>query len=220
MKLLDLFCGAGGAAMGYFRAGFQEIVGIDIQSQPHYPFQFFQTDAFEFLEQYGNEFDVIHASPMCQAYSVTKALPNVDGNKYPRQIEPLRSLLRIIRRPYVIENVIGAPLFQPIKLCGHYFGLKVYRPRLFESNVLLFSPPKQRFVGKIRIIKSKARGGFQNGEYLCVAGKGNYKLAEGKKAMGIDWEISKQELNQAIPPAYTEFIGKQLIIYLQRIQAI
>lgn len=211
MRLLDLFCGAGGAAMGYYRAGFQNIVGVDIHFQPHYPFEFVRADAFAYLAEHGAAYDVIHASPMCQAYSLTKNLPNVCADRYPQQIEPLRKLLQQIGKPYVIENVVGAPLRNPLKLFGHVFGLRVYRPRLFESNLLLFAPERRKFTGKIRIVRSKARGGFQAGDYLCIAGKGNYRLAEGKQAMGIDWDMTKQELNQAVPPAYTEFIGRQLV---------
>lgn len=172
--------------MGYHRAGF-EVEGVDIEPQPNYPFTFHQMDALEFLDtQDLSRFDVIHASPPCQAHS---QLNRINRREYLDLIEPVRERLVWIGKPYVIENVQGAPLRDPIMLCGTMFGLKVFRHRLFESNVFLLQP--------------------MNG-YIQVTGTGNFRLEEGRKAMGIDW-MKKRELTQAIPPAYTEFIGRQLI---------
>lgn len=115
--LLDLFCGAGGAAMGYYHAGF-DIVGVDIEPQPRYPFTFHQGDALEFLTEYGHEFDAIHASPPCQRYSVASKSHNGKAVKHPALIPATRQGLKKSQRPWVIENVIGAPLMEPIILCG------------------------------------------------------------------------------------------------------
>lgn len=135
MKLLDLFCGAGGAAEGYRRAGFDDIVGIDLYPQPNYPFRFFEDDAMAWGFDLGY-FDLIHASPPCQAYSSTRTLHE---NEYPRYVERIREFLVQAEVPYVIENVVGAPLINPVKLCGSSFGLGVRRHRLFESNMALMS---------------------------------------------------------------------------------
>jgi DNA (cytosine-5)-methyltransferase 1 len=143
MRLLDLFCGAGGAAEGYRRAGF-EVVGVDINPQPHYPFEFIQGDALRMLElcggmQLDKGFDAIHASPPCQAFTAYQrtGVPSID---HPDLIEIVRWLLRNTGVPWVIENVTGAPLQNPIQLCGTGFGLKVQRHRLFETNFPLMSP--------------------------------------------------------------------------------
>jgi len=210
-KLLDLFCGAGGAAMGYHRAGF-DVVGVDINPQPRYPFEFHQADALEYLAEHGQEFNVIHASPPCQAY--------VDHNKnketkHPRLIAPTRKLLRMVGRHFVIENVRHAPLKANLMLCGTMFGLRVLRHRYFENNFgLTMSPYSCNHWGQVA-----------NGDFIGVyafGGRG-HRRGNGKRdgkpgspkitpdeAMGIDW-MTYQELTQAIPPAYTEFIGRQLM---------
>jgi DNA (cytosine-5)-methyltransferase 1 len=194
--LLDLFCGAGGAAMGYRRAGF-EVVGVDTKPQPHYPFEFIRADAMAFpLEG----FDVIHASPPCQAYSKTAAFTKRD---YPDLVGVVRDRLALYH--YVIENVVGAPIRKDLVLCGEMFGLRVIRHRAFESSLPLLSPAHQKHRGG-----TNAHRGYSKGaHYVCVAGH-NYNTAEGKRAMDIDW-MTRDELNEAIPPAYTEHIGRQLI---------
>lgn len=206
-RLLDLFCGAGGAAMGYHRAGFQ-VVGVDIRPQPRYPFTFHQGDALEFLKEHGRGFDVIHASPPCQAYSVCGTLPHCQRD-YPKLLEPTRELLQACGRPWVMENVVGAPMPDSINLCGTMFGLRVFRHRLFESSHLLLQPYHE---------PHRERIGF-NG-FVCVAGDGDSgkrtrvpadhrTKVSWERGMGIDW-MSKRELTQAIPPAYTEFIGRHM----------
>ena len=194
--------------MGYYRAGF-DVVGVDIEPQPRYPFEFQQADALEYGLKHGHEFDFIHASPPCQGYSCCAALPQCQKD-YPMLVEPVRDLLVATGKPFVIENVVGAPLFKSVQLCGLMFGLKVFRHRIFESNVLLLAPDHPSH-GIRRI--------GQDG-YCCVSGDGDAgreridayhrRLSTWETAMGIDWML-KREITQAIPPAYTEFIGRQMI---------
>ena len=139
-RLLDLFCGAGGAAMGYARAGF-EVIGVDIKPQPHYPFEFILTDVLGIALAYFGGFDAIHASPPCQAYSALRRLGKQGAR--PELIEKVRYRLAYSKVPYVIENVVGAPLIAPIRLCGSSFGLKVQRHRLFECSFAMLAPPCQ-----------------------------------------------------------------------------
>jgi len=205
MRLLDLFCGAGGAAMGYYRAGFDTIVGVDIKPQPNYPFEFVQGDALEYVTEHGAEFDVIHASPPCQAYSVGAKWRGT-ADQHPKYIEVTRNLLRIAGKPYIIENVPGSPLKRSLTLCGTFFGLKVIRHRYFEiyPELLILTPDCYH------------NGTVPNGDYITVAGHGgdnkagNFTLESWRDAMGITW-MTKDELTEAIPPAYTEFIGKKLL---------
>lgn len=142
-RLLDAFCGAGGAGMGYHRAGF-EVTGVDIQPQKRYPFRFIQGNALEYIYKHGHEYDAIHTSPPCQTHTnlnnIKKIKASTEAN-YLDLVPQTRALLEMIGKPYVIENVVGAPLLNPMMLCGSMFGLKVYRHRLFESSVLLFAPP-------------------------------------------------------------------------------
>lgn len=198
-RLLDLFCGAGGAGVGYWRAGF-DVVGVDIAPQPNYPFEFIQGDALA-VELAG--FDAIHASPPCQAYSWSARR----WHDVPRAelLDPTRALLLASGLPFVMENVQGAPLLNPLTLCGTQFGLEVIRHRLFESNALLLAPGAPcRHVGTVG-----------DGTYVTVAGhggdnaRGRGSRAAKRAAMGIDW-MTDVELNEAIPPAYTEWIGRQL----------
>ena len=138
-KLLDLFCGGGGCSMGYHLAGF-EVVGVDINPQKRYPFEFHQEGALTYLRQYGHEFDAIHASPPCQCHSVLRHLPSFNPAKHEDLIESTRRLLQASGKPYVMENVPGAPLRNPFTLCGTMFGLRtecgaeLRRHRLFETN--------------------------------------------------------------------------------------
>jgi DNA (cytosine-5)-methyltransferase 1 len=189
--------------MGYHRAGFDEIVGVDIKPQPHYPFEFHRGDALEFLELFDlADFDAIHASPPCQAYSWAAKRWNRPRTDL---IPETRRLLATSGLPYVIENVVGAPLVEPIVLCGAMFDLEVIRHRLFESNVWLFSMPHPPH-----------RGTVKDGTYITVAGHGGDNIrGRGsrkvkRRAMGIDW-MTDAELNEAIPPAYTEWIGRRIL---------
>jgi len=215
-RLLDLFCGAGGCSMGYHRAGF-DCIGVDHRPMPRYPFRFIQADALEYLAERGREYDVIHASPPCQRYSRVNCLQHLQGREYPDLIGPTRDLLRQIGRPWLIENVESAPLRTAILLCGSMFGLAVRRHRLFESSVFLLGLPCNhaaqnnqgpRFPTAFRN-RRDAHGHKRQSTVVQV-----YGHTAGKslwpKAMGIDWMTSK-ELSQAIPPAYTQFIGRQLL---------
>jgi DNA (cytosine-5)-methyltransferase 1 len=206
MRLLDLFCCAGGAAVGYHRAGF-DVVGRDIMPQPNYPYPFHQADALEVLgaivrRGYAHV-DVIHASPPCQAHS---DLQRQSKREYEDFIPRVRDLLLQWGGPYVIENVEGAPLENPIVLCGTMFpGLRVIRHRLFETNFpkhpLVFTHDKRKaHYGKLN----------QDESFVQVTGGGNATIANKAAAMGIDW-MTGRELNEAIPPAYTEWIGGQLM---------
>jgi DNA (cytosine-5)-methyltransferase 1 len=209
MRLLDLFCCAGGAAMGYHRAGFTEIVGVDIAPQPRYPFRFVQGDALEYVAEHGQEFDAIHASPPCQRYTRAQHAAK-NANAHPDLVEPVRNLLIAIGKPYVIENVVGAPMLNPITLCGLSFGLKVKRHRLFEVPFFTLTPPCQcRNQDYFVIFGHECR----NRRHGQAAGRKN-KVAEGRKAMGIEW-MTRGELSEAIPPAYTEFIGRHLIEHIR-----
>lgn len=202
MRLLDLFCGAGGASMGYHRAGF-EVVGVDIKPQPRYPFEFHQADALTYPL---DGFDVYHASPTCQMHSRTRKILEGKGLT-PRgslnHIEAIRQ--RLAGRPYVIENVPGAPLRHPLMLSGPMFGLRVIRRRLFESSELLLAPDVPPAIGGTNSHRGYSRGAA----FVTVCGH-NYNARDGARAMGIDW-MTRDELNEAIPPAYTEYLGKQLL---------
>lgn len=200
--LLDLFCGAGGAAVGYARVGF-EVIGVDVEPQPSYPFTFFQADALTFpLEG----FDVYHASPLCQRFSLASRFHPGTQERYPDYLDIVRRQLLATGKPYLLENVVGAPLRSPVVLCGAMFGLRVYRHRLFESNVLLFQHPHIR-----HSCKAAAPGAIaKTEEFWSVGGHFGHK-EEAQRAMGIDWMKTQQEIAQAIPPAYTEWLGRQLM---------
>lgn len=213
MRLLDLFCGAGGAAMGYHRAGF-EVVGVDIAPQPRYPFEFVQEDAIDYLEWVIADpleayFDAIHASPPCQGYS--KAMKHLSYPS-PLLLEPVRKLLEKTGLPYIMENVEGAPIGKQddlfgrmgVQVCGSALGLRVYRHRLFESNRPLMgthcdhrraalNPHNQK--GRDRIY---AEFGRQDPEVVW------------RKDMGVEW-MHRYEAREAIPPAYTEYLGRQML---------
>jgi DNA (cytosine-5)-methyltransferase 1 len=208
-RLLDLFCGAGGAAMGYHRAGF-EVVGVDINPQPHYPFEFHQADALTFPL---DGFDAIHASPPCQKFSITANLARAQGKQASDVdlLTPVRPLLEATGLPYVIENVAGAPLHNPLTLCGSTFGLGVRRHRWFESNRLVLGsgPCRHRDQGRPVGIY------YSIGDEIPRGGKTAESLEAGRAAMGIDW-MTWKELREAIPPAYTEWIGRQFLAAIER----
>ena len=224
-RLLDLFCGAGGAAKGYQRAGFY-VVGVDIKPQPRYcGDEFVQADAmtWDALDIFEGRFDAIHASPPCQAYCALKTMPN--KREHPELIAPMREIFTATGLPWVIENVFGAPLISPLLLCGSQFGLQaangyaLRRHRYFEASFawpLLMTPcaHERRTVGvygaKARdIAKEKrhyARPKDTRGEPEGVV----LSKETGFEAMGIDW-MNMDELSEAIPPAYTEWIGRELL---------
>jgi DNA (cytosine-5)-methyltransferase 1 len=211
--MLDLFAGAGGAAMGYHRAGF-DVYGVDIDPQPNYPFHFVQADALAFLEFPLLGFDAIHASPPCQAFS---DLQKQNKRTYPELIAPVRFRLQQSGLPYVIENVEGAPLHNPITLCGTMFpGLRVLRHRLFESNIRL-SAPAHPAKHPLVFTHDKRKAHFgqldQNTAFVQVTGGGNATVANKADAMRISW-MTGHELNEAIPPAYTEHVGRQVMAAL------
>jgi DNA (cytosine-5)-methyltransferase 1 len=214
-KLLSLFCGAGGACKGYEDAGF-EVWGVDsnpkLRKQYIHPGRFICADAIEILKskEFIAQFDVIHASPPCQAFS--KATAKRHRENHPDLIESVRKELIATGKPFVIENVEGAPLKNYVVLCGTMFGLDVVRHRLFECNPNISFPPfmcnhhkktiKQNHKGKVDLTKN----------FHCVVGK-PADLESAKKAMGIDW-MSVRVISQAIPPAYTNWIGEKLIDHL------
>jgi DNA (cytosine-5)-methyltransferase 1 len=214
--LLDLFCGAGGAAMGYHRAGF-DVVGVDIAPQPHYPFEFVQADALDLLtlllvQARPRQYAAIHASPPCQAYTQSALSQRNAGKTYPDLLAPTRELLEVAHLPWVIENVPGAPMRADIIICGCEVGLELRRERWFETSWGHFDLRYQH---------------AHTGPVVSVVGHGtpswvreqlgyNPTIADYRAAMGIDW-MNRNELSQAIPPAYTELVGAALLQQLERV---
>jgi DNA (cytosine-5)-methyltransferase 1 len=229
-RLLDLFCGAGGAAMGYHQAGF-EVVGVDINPQPRYPFEFIQADALTLDRASVASFDAIHASPPCQAHTAMKTMHNAKPHE--DLVERTRALLIASGRPWAMENVIGAPLDAPIMLCGTMFGLGVedaelQRHRLFEmSDPPLFVPQCQHgrratlgvYGGHVRNRK-RARTigiygeGARDSRRKFDKGVPDFTVEQAREAMRIDW-MTLAELCQSIPPAYTKWIGRHLLDAVQ-----
>ncbi|MGH3609303.1 MAG: DNA cytosine methyltransferase [Pseudonocardiaceae bacterium] len=214
-RLLDLFCGAGGAAMGYHRAGF-EVVGVDIVAQPHYPFRFIKADAIEFIswapELIAREYDAIHASPPCQGYSRLRHLPWLRDIPRELLIEPVRRELEAIGLPWVIENVEDARMPYSVVLCGTMFDLPLYRHRRFGASFLMLTPDHRKHE---HVISSGPRR--MADRYKRAGGKnvvGVHAGSDPNDALGIDW-MKERELSQAIPPAYTEWIGTRLLAALQ-----
>lgn len=209
-RLLDLFCGAGGAAVGYHRAGF-DVTGVDIVDQPRYPFTFHLGDATTWpLTGY----DAIHASPPCQAYSRMRHLPWLKDRDYPRLLAITWQRLEANGTPWVIENVEDAPMPHSTVLCGWSLGLPIYRHRRFGSSILIMSPPHRKHEHVIapgRMFGARQRianeSGFIADPTFHGAGRNSPEL---RAAMGIDW-MKREEMAQAIPPAFTEYIGEQLI---------
>jgi len=208
MRILDLFCCAGGAGMGYHRAGF-EVVGVDIAPQPNYPFEFHQGDALKFLLEHHHKFDAFHASPPCQAYTPLTALH--PHKVYPDLVDATRDALDALGKPYVIENVMSAPLdkARSVTLCGGMFGLRTYRHRRFETRLKLTAPEHPKHVARTATKQRRQR--WAEGWHVSITGDVGTYL--GPEAMGIDW-MNGNELCEAIPPAYTEHIGRQLLEHL------
>jgi DNA (cytosine-5)-methyltransferase 1 len=217
--LLDLYCGAGGCAAGYAKAGF-EVIGVDINPQPNYPFKFIQANALEILKnnEFISQFCIIHASPPCQAHSKARGLSEArNGGKYGNHLDLIpqtRELLIKTGKPYVIENVPGSPLINPIKLYGSQFkSLYTQRERWFESNLDLKEPIEPR-----KKMKTPSAGnGIGEDGSISICGNGGVRGLNAKQIIlywgfamgGIDW-MTRKELAETIPPAYTEFIGKQV----------
>ena len=217
--------------MGYHRAGF-DVFGVDINPQPHFPFVFVQADALNYLHNYGQYFAAIHASPPCQAFSVMRR-GRWQDREHPDLLTPVRDALNRIGKPYIIENVVGAPLINPVMLCGTLFGLQtkagsqLRRHRLFEIHPPLLvmtpqcshaagssvigvygggqHPQRRRYPSTIGVFRHA--GGTSKRDYLDMD---CFSANDRRDAMGIDW-MTGEELSQAIPPAYTEFIGKRII---------
>ena len=212
-RLLDLFCGAGGAGMGYHRAGF-DVVGVDINPQPDYPFEFRQGDALDYLTEHGHEFDARHASPPCQA-SCTLTKGTNKGRKYLDLIPSIREALESFDGPSIIENVQGADIRRDLTLCGEMFGLGVIRHRYFELSGFLAPQPKHRkHRGRVAGYR---HGQWYEGPYFAVYGEGGGKgtVPEWQAAMGIDWTDDRKRIAEAIPPAFTQWIGAQLLDVLR-----
>jgi len=219
--LLDLFCGAGGAAMGYHRAGF-DVIGMDIRPQPHYPFQFVVGDALDLNPDWYvlRKAVAIHASPPCQAYSAGARMREGYAKDHPKLIEPIRELILETGLPYIIENVPEAPLRSPVRLCGSSFGISsvegVRRHRAFESNLPLMVPPC------VHGLHSMVVGVYGDHPENSVIRKGHpairaRDIEHAQQVMGIDWMPLWAELKEAIPPAYTQLIGEQLLEHLARV---
>ena len=215
--LLDLFCGAGGAAMGYYRAGF-EVVGVDIKPQPHFPFRFIQGDATTFPL---GGFDAIHASPPCQAYSTgvssrsSKWVPTL-GKDEPALIGVMRERLGLAGVPWVIENVMGArpEMRSPTLLCGSMFGLDIPRHRLFETPFPVAQPCHPNCRGIARAASTRRGWEYRD---MSVTGKGRHAgtAARWAELLGVTWPMTQHELAESIPPAYTEWIGQRLMDAIQ-----
>lgn len=222
--LLDICCCQGGASEGYRRAGFTPL-GIDIDPQPRYPFPFHQGDAVAALdnlasgkgvlftlpnggglvELFDEQIKAKHGSPPCQAWTNCQ---KIQGNTHPELVEPIRELFQATTQPWVIENVEGAPLVDPVMLCGAMFGLETYRHRLFETNVQLSVPPHPEHVART----TKMGRAPVPGEYMHIVG--NFSgVSRGRSIMDMDW-ASRDGLREAIPPAYTEHIGRQVLTHV------
>jgi DNA (cytosine-5)-methyltransferase 1 len=207
MKLLDLFCGVGGASVGYAQAGF-EVHGVDLKHGKRYPFTYLRADVLDVLrdDEFIQQFDVIHASPPCQTHSITQHLRNAQGKSTSKidLIPETRAALIASGKPYIIENVVGSPLINPIQLCGSSFGLQVRRHRLFESNMKLQgSKCNHKAQGRPVGVYGSLNDEIPNG------GRTAKTIDEARKAMGMDWAIWT-ELVEAIPPAFTKYLGEQL----------
>lgn len=230
--LLDLYCGAGGAAMGYHRAGF-DVVGVDIKPQPDYPFEFIQDDALKILESFvwgrqrgmRGRWSAIHASPPCQ-WSCNLTKGTNAGRQYLNLIPRTRELLAALNTawppahprpmadlPTVIENVQGSDLRRDLTLCGEMFGLGVIRHRYFECSFPVVQPEHIPHRGRVR---GWRHGQYFDGPYVAVYGKGGGKasVSEAQAAMGIDWVDNLEMLNEAIPPRFTQEVGRQLMEHI------
>jgi DNA (cytosine-5)-methyltransferase 1 len=205
LRLLDLFCGQGGASMGYRRAGFA-VTGVDVHSQPRYPFHFVHADALEYLEDLLDSgdidmYDVITGSPPCQAFTRAQTIRN---NDHPDLISPFRELVRRSGKIYIIENVPGSPLEDPVLLCGASFGLHTYRHRLFESNLSLEVPEHKRHL----VVPNKMGRKLEEGDFYHAVGNFT-SVSYVRKDMDVSW-MNREGIRESIPPVYTEYLGRQV----------
>jgi DNA (cytosine-5)-methyltransferase 1 len=231
VRVLDLFCCAGGAATGYARAGY-DVVGVDIDPQPHYPFPFIQLDALQVMRVlnrglsvhgfYLDDFDLIHASPPCQLFTMynnVKSIKESTSEKYLNLIPQTGNLLLSSGKPYVIENVMGARkiLRNPIRLCGTSFGIPVRRHRLFElggwTNVSA-SPSCDH--GRFTERRFPGSSNRPNGRTVCNIGEYRVPLTVQKECMTVDWKVTLRELSEMVPPPITQWIGEQFNEYMGR----
>lgn len=205
MRVLDLFCGAGGAAVGYHRVGFS-VTGVDKEPQPNYPYRVLTADALSLdIEEWGG-FDLIHASPPCQHFTRYRNAVKDIAERYEDLIEPTREMLQASGLPYVIENVPGAPIREDLMLCGSMFGLDVRRHRVFEIHGFAVPQPNCNHRVTVRR-KYKSSTGRPNPRFTIEVGSWDEPLELQKAAMGVDWDLTVRELSEAIPPRYTQFIG-------------
>jgi DNA (cytosine-5)-methyltransferase 1 len=227
LKVLDLCCGAGGASEGYYRAGF-DVVGIDHVKQPHYKFEFILADALPYLInnwlRIEAEFDLITGGPPCQKYS--DLTPDAYKAGHSDMLEHVLAFLRTKNKPYIIENVSGARrhMINPVMLCGSMFGLPIWRHRYFENNLDIFASPACCNHELIPILVSGVTRRTQTPK-VVVSGRSSFGWREGiqrrkentaeekRQAMGINW-MTEKEVTQAIPPAFTHWLGQQAINYL------
>ena len=233
MRILDLFCGAGGAGAGYAQAGF-DVVGVDIEPRPRYPFAFIQHDALTLDPRFLRSFDAIHASPPCQAHTSLKTMHN--ARPHLNLIPQTRAMLQETGRAWIIENVMGAPLINLVMLCGTMFGLGVdgaelRRHRIFETSFFVFGQPACRhgegdtigvYGGHVRNRKRAVDTngiygeGCRNSRRKLDKGVPDFSVEQGRIAMGIDW-MTVAELSQAIPPAYTKWLGERLLTHMAQL---
>jgi hypothetical protein len=209
MKLLDLYCNAGGASVGYDRSGgFTEIVGVDIKPMPNYPYTFVQGDAIEYVKEHGHEFDFIHASPPCQSSCALTKGTNAGKFDYVDLIAETREVLEATGKPYVIENVQQSDLRRDLTLCGEMFGLAVIRHRWFETNWPVEQPEHIEHRGRVAGFR---HGVWYQGPYFAVYGKGGGKgsVPQWQDAMDIHWTKVRKEIAEMLPPAYCQYIGDQ-----------
>ncbi|MGW3711374.1 SAM-dependent methyltransferase [Streptomyces albogriseolus] len=199
LTLLDTYCKQGGASMGYYLAGF-DVVGVDIDDQPLYPFPFIQGDAVEYIRAHGRDYDLLAGSPPCRRYTNAQ---RIRGNDHPDLIDPTRDAMESTGRPWIIENVQGAPLLDPVTLCGAMFGLRTYRHRLFESPIPLATKFHPRHLAPV----AKMGRPVRPGEFMHIVG--NFTGADlAREILGMPW-ATREGLRDAIPPAYTKFLGAQ-----------
>lgn len=236
MRILDLYCGAGGAGMGYHQAGF-DVVGVDFKAQKRYPFAFIQMDCLALDQRFLRSFDAIHASPPCQAHTSMKTMHN--AKPHLDLVPQTRAMLRESGLPYIIENVVGAPLLDAITLCGTMFDLGVEdaelrRHRLFEASFPISAPSVCRHGERDTIgiygghVRNRRRArtigiygeGCRDSRRKFDKGVPDFSIEQGKAAMGIDW-MTIAELSQAIPPAFTKHLGEQLMehLHMERLRA-